>query len=126
MNQTYKILEQVNFSAPVQVSYSPEEVEKHLKSGEFKRVEDYLTSKSSDYDRKELADLPVQEVHPLEIAGGDIVIDEEGRTKTISKQDAQKGLTTYFVRRSNGKQFIPRVLFRKWYKGEITGYHTQI
>jgi len=63
-------------------------------------------------------------VNPVDLMVGDTIVLSTGQ-KTVGKETVKSG---YFGTLVDGERLktVERVLFPKWFKGEVTGYHSQI
>ena len=69
-----------------------------------------------------------ERIHISELRVGDTVL-LNGEPKTVNRGDVKKGFTGYTLLGdphpfTDGK--VEVVLYRKWYKGEVVGWHRQI
>lgn len=65
-----------------------------------------------------------ENVHTSELNVGD-TIEINGELKTVGSETVKSGFFGTLVDGINTKT-VTRVLFPKWYKGKVTGYHSQI
>ncbi len=63
-------------------------------------------------------------VHPADLNIGDTIMTEEGM-KTVGVNTVNAGFFGTVVDGLRADS-VERVLFPKWFKGQITGYHPQI
>lgn len=71
-----------------------------------------------------IALLKFESVHPSELVVGDTV-QINGGLKTVGGETVKSGYCGTLVDGIRTGS-IERVLFPKWYKGEVTGYYSQI
>ena len=63
-------------------------------------------------------------IHPSDLNVGDTIMTEKGE-KTVGENTVKTGFFGTLVDGDRAVS-VERVLFPKWFKGEITGYHAQI
>ena len=69
-------------------------------------------------------ELKLENIHPSELNIGD-TIDINGELKTVGKETVKVGFFGVTVDGIRVKE-INRVLFLKWFKGQVIGYQAQI
>lgn len=67
--------------------------------------------------------MKTETVHASELNQGDTVLIN-GTLKTVGRNSVNRSMLVFGVRHTNA--MVQRVLWPKWYRGQITGYHAQI
>ena len=68
--------------------------------------------------------MKTRKIHPADLNKGDTILID-GEMKTVGPNTVKVGFCGTLV---DGERMseVEQVLFPKWFKGEITGYHSQV